>query len=100
MQQHRSTTRLVDLARGPGRLASALKIDRSLDGVDLCGAGPLWLGALARAESGSGDLKRTRRATFGVGKSPRIGIPRTAHRLRRFSGRGCPLVTGPRRLAA
>ncbi len=98
MQQHRRTTRLVDLARGPGRLASALKIDRSLDGVDLCGAGPLWLGALARAESGSGDLKRTRRATFVVGKSPRIGITRAAHRLLRFYERGSPFVSGPGRL--
>ena len=98
MQQHRRTTRLVDLARGPGRLASALKIDRSLDGVDLCGAGPLWLGALARPESGSGDLKRARRAPFVVGKSPRIGITRAAHRLLRFYERGSPFVSGPGRL--
>ena len=44
MQQRRATARRLDLARGPGRLATALAIDRSLDGVDLCGAGPLWLG--------------------------------------------------------
>ncbi len=98
MQQHRGTTRLIDLARGPGRLASALKIDRSLDGVDLCGAGPLWLGALARPKSGSGDLKTTRRTGFAVGKSPRIGITRAAHRLLRFYERGSPFVSGPARL--
>src|SRR5260370_39434393 len=56
MRRHRRTVRMVDLARGPGRLASALKIDRSLDGVDLGGAGPLWLGALARPEPGSHEL--------------------------------------------
>ena len=35
--------RLRDLTRGPGRLAQALRIDRSLDGLDLCRTGPLWL---------------------------------------------------------
>ncbi len=98
MRRHRRTVRMVDLARGPGRLASALKIDRSLDGVDLCAPGPLWLGALARPKPGSGDLKRTRRAPFVVGKSPRIGITRAAHRLLRFYERGSPFVSGPARL--
>src|SRR6202030_3764152 len=46
MEQRRGTTRRVDLARGPGQIAEALNIDRSLDGVDLCAAGPLWLAAL------------------------------------------------------
>jgi len=32
-----------DLARGPGKLAEALRIDRRLDGLDLCREGPLWL---------------------------------------------------------
>jgi DNA-3-methyladenine glycosylase len=48
MQAHRGTTKLTDLTRGPGRLAAALKIDRTLDGVDLCAPGPLWLGTLRR----------------------------------------------------
>src|SRR3984885_11525689 len=47
MERHRGTKRLLDLTRGPGRLASALQIDRRVDGVDLCAAGPLWLGVLA-----------------------------------------------------
>ncbi len=35
----------VDIARGPGRLAEAMRIDGKLDGVDLCGGrGALWLG--------------------------------------------------------
>ena len=43
MQRIRGIERLRDLARGPGRLAQALRIDRSLDGLDLCRKGPLWL---------------------------------------------------------
>src|SRR5579863_8323130 len=44
MQRLRGIQNLRDLARGPGRLAAALDIDRSLDGVDLCREGDLWLG--------------------------------------------------------
>src|SRR5437868_10170298 len=42
MQQNRGIERVRDLARGPGRLAAALQIDRRLDGLDLCRKGPLW----------------------------------------------------------
>src|SRR5439155_24194004 len=35
MQRHRSGAREHDLARGPGRLTTALDIDRRYDGVDL-----------------------------------------------------------------
>ena len=59
MANNRGTERLRDLTRGPGRLAQALRIDRSLDGLDLCRKGPLWLRAMtgsrarsARAKSG------------------------------------------------
>jgi DNA-3-methyladenine glycosylase len=96
MEQHRKTGRLLDLTRGPGRLASALRIDRSLDGTDLCAPGPLWLGAIT--------LRRgaTRAAVLALtlGKSPRIGITRAAHRLLRFYERGNPFVSGPRRLSS
>ena len=44
MRRNRGVERLRDLARGPGRLAAALRIDRELDGLDLCRARP----ALAR----------------------------------------------------
>ena len=93
MEKHRKTTRLLDLTRGPGRLASALRIDRSLDGVDLCSPGPLWLGAIVlparSAQSASGLL---------LGKSPRIGITRAADRLLRFYERDSPFVSGSRTL--
>jgi DNA-3-methyladenine glycosylase len=97
MEQRRGTTRRVDLARGPGRLASALDIDRSLDGVDLCAAGPLWLGIQVRPRVEPGDPRAAPRAVL-LAKSSRIGIMRAVHRLLRFYERGSPFVSGPARL--
>jgi DNA-3-methyladenine glycosylase len=85
MQRHRKTTRLLDLTRGPGRLAAAFQIDRRHDGLDLCAPGSLWL-----AETG-GPLG-------AVGKTVRIGITRAADQLLRFYERGNPFVSGPKRL--
>jgi DNA-3-methyladenine glycosylase len=98
MEQRRGTTRRVDLARGPGRLAEALNIDCSLDGVDLCATGPLWLATLKEAKSIPGDLLNGRLADFAIAKGPRIGITRAAHRLLRFYERGSLYVSGPARL--
>jgi DNA-3-methyladenine glycosylase len=85
MQHHRNTTRLLDLTRGPGRLAAALQIDRRHDGLDLCARGPLWLGV-------------TRHPTGPIGKSVRIGISRAADLSLRFYEKGNPFVSGPKRL--
>jgi DNA-3-methyladenine glycosylase len=85
MEQNRGTERMHDLARGPGRLCAALEIDRRLDGIDLCQAGPLWLGSDSRA---SGE----------IGQSKRIGITRAADRLLRFYIRGNRFVSGPQAL--
>ena len=85
MRRNRGVERLRDLARGPGRLATALRIDRCLDGLDLCRAGPLWLG---RGDHAPGE----------IGQSVRIGISRDAHRILRFYLRGSPFVSGPRSL--
>jgi len=107
MEQYRKTTRLLDLTRGPGRLASALRIDRSLDSTDLCAPGPLWLGAFTSGTAISGCPAPAEgtivpalvdRAAIVLGKSTRIGITRAAHRLLRFYERGSPFVSGPRRL--
>ncbi len=50
MQRNRGIERVRDLARGPGRLSAALRIDRGLvDGIDLCRAGPLRLGSVGPA---------------------------------------------------
>ena len=94
MEQQRKTTRLLDLTRGPGRLASALQIDRSLDGTDLCAPGPLWLGALTSPRSHPTLARRS----FILGTSTRIGITLAAHRLLRFYERDNPFVSGPLRL--
>jgi DNA-3-methyladenine glycosylase len=85
MKLNRGVERLRDLARGPGRLAAALRIDRRLDGLDLCQEGPLWLGR-------DGCEPRE------IGQSVRIGIARDADRRLRFYLRGSPFVSGPRSL--
>jgi DNA-3-methyladenine glycosylase len=86
MERHRGVTRLRDLARGPGRLASALGVTLAEDGLDLCGPGALWLG-------------RVDRRVGPIGASVRIGITKAADRVLRFYERGSPFVSGPRRLS-
>jgi DNA-3-methyladenine glycosylase len=85
MKRNRGTERLRDLARGPGRLSAALGIDRRLDGIDLCQAGPLWLGSDGQASD-------------EIGQSKRIGITRAADSPLRFYVRGNGFVSGPRAL--
>jgi len=85
MRLNRGIERLRDLARGPGRLAAALRVDGRLDGLDLCREGPLWLGY---GDHGPGD----------IGQSIRIGISLDANRLLRFYLRDSPFVSGPRPL--
>lgn len=85
MQKNRGTGRLRDLARGPGRLAEALRIDRRLDGLDLCQQGPLWL---ARDGHRPGE----------IGQGLRIGISKDVDRPLRFFLYDSPFVSGPRSL--
>jgi DNA-3-methyladenine glycosylase len=81
MKRLRKTDKLRDFARGPGRLAAALQIDRRLDGVDLCANGPLWLGTPVRE-------------TAHISTSVRIGITREVGRRLRFFEAGSPFVSG------
>ena len=90
MAHNRGTERLRDLARGPGRLAQALRIDRSLDGLDLTQKGPLWL---ARDDEDAGEIGKGK-----IGKSVRIGISREAERVLRFYLRASPYVSGAKSL--
>jgi DNA-3-methyladenine glycosylase len=84
MAANRPGARPTDLARGPGRLATALGITRDLDGQDLCGnSGPLWLADALR-----------KRGRIAVGR--RIGISEETHRLLRFFEVGNLSVSGPR----
>lgn len=87
MERRRKTDKLIDLARGPGRLAVALQIDRRLDGVDLCADGPLWLGAAVRKP-------------VHVGTCVRIGITREVGQSLRFFEVGNLFVSGPKALSA
>jgi DNA-3-methyladenine glycosylase len=45
MRRARKNGSVRDLARGPGRLAAALQVDRRHDGIDLTRRGPLWIGS-------------------------------------------------------
>jgi DNA-3-methyladenine glycosylase len=85
MQRNRGTERVRDLARGPGRLCVALDIDRRLDGIDLCQAGPLWLGSDGQAAD-------------DIGQGKRIGITRAADSPLRFYVRVNQFVSGRRTL--
>jgi len=85
MRGRRGVRRDADLARGPGRLAAALAIDRAYDGLDLCAPGPLWLGAAIQPPG-------------RIGRSARIGISRETERKLRFFERDNAFVSGPRRL--
>jgi DNA-3-methyladenine glycosylase len=86
MERRRRTHILLDLTRGPGRLAQAMDIDKRYDGVDLCAGGELWLGGAVRPAG-------------HIGTSVRIGITRDVHLLHRFYERGNPFVSGPKRLS-
>jgi DNA-3-methyladenine glycosylase len=86
MKRARRTSRLLDIARGPGRVASAFRITARLDGRNLVdGEGSLWLGSAARPSG-------------AIGESIRIGITKDAHRVLRFYEVGNPFVSGPKRL--
>src|SRR5208337_1369305 len=85
MERNRDAERVRDLARGPGRLCEALAIDRRLDGIDLCQAGPLWLGSDGQVPD-------------EIGRSKRIGITRAADRRLRFYVRSNRFVSGPQAL--
>jgi DNA-3-methyladenine glycosylase len=74
-----------EIARGPGRLATAMNIDRRYDGIDLCRPGPLWLGSAVRPVT-------------SIGVTTRIGLSKEAHRPLRYFERGNPFVSGPKKL--
>ncbi|PQV48127.1 DNA-3-methyladenine glycosylase [Paraburkholderia sp. BL21I4N1] len=76
---------LRDLARGPGRLTTALGIGPSFNGCDLCSGRDLWIGAIERGET-------------PVGVTTRIGLSREMHRPLRFFEPGSAFVSGPRKL--
>ena len=86
MERLRGGAGVLDLTRGPGRLAEAMQIDLRQDGLDMCGVGPLWL-APGRQKTGA------------IGESVRIGLTRSVDRKLRFYERGNRYVSGPKRLS-
>jgi DNA-3-methyladenine glycosylase len=93
MKKHRDCSDLLSLTRGPGRLAAAFQINRSHDGIDLCGENALWLGVIV--EEGAENAEQR-----VIGETVRIGITRAADQVLRFYEAGNPYVSGPKRLLA
>ena len=87
MSRRRPRARVVDLCRGPGKLATALAITRLHDGLELTVPGPLWLAA-------------PKQPALAIAASRRIGITKEAERILRFFESGNPHVSGPRRASA
>ncbi len=61
MRHHRGRQRLVELCSGPGKLGEALRIDRTVDGVDLTSSGELF-------------VRRARSVASRTVLGPRIGV--------------------------
>ncbi|MCE7083535.1 DNA-3-methyladenine glycosylase [Streptomyces sp. ST2-7A] len=100
-----------DLARGPARLATALGVDRGLDGTDVCGSGAgvegtspleLWRApappdtdAVRRGpRTGVGGAGAARPWRFWIDGDPTVS-PYRAHQPRRRSGSSAGVDTGP-----
>lgn len=91
LKAHRPCQSIRDLTNGPGKLSQAMRIDRSLDGVDLCDPGSLLIIA-----------KNPRRNSFCEKRgpllaSPRIGITRAATAHLRFFLAGSPYLSRGRK---
>jgi DNA-3-methyladenine glycosylase len=82
MLKNRPDSRLVDLARGPGRVCAALGIGRALSGADLATHASLWLETMSGAPS-------------AIRVTTRVGLSRDQHRRLRFIERGSPFVSVP-----
>jgi len=78
------------LCRGPGRLAQALGVDRSFDGIDLLSSDVLWIEPGTPVARGRLDV------------TPRVGISVGTERPWRWLEAGSPWATtlSPRRAGA
>jgi DNA-3-methyladenine glycosylase len=85
MQRSIKPVKAADLARGPGRLASALRVDRRHDGLNLFTDQRLWIG-----DDGH--------ATGSVGQSTRIGLTKGAAERLRYFVLDSRSLSGPRKL--
>jgi DNA-3-methyladenine glycosylase len=85
MRRMSSRDRLRDLARGPGRLTTAFRVDRRHDGLDLYSDRRLWIGSDGHPAD-------------DIAHSVRIGISKGADARLRYFIAGNPFVSGPRGL--
>ncbi len=83
----RKDGRLLDLARGPGRLTSAMQVDLRHDGIDLFAEGPLWIGSDGTTVD-------------AIGESTRIGITKGVDARLRYFVAGSAYLSGSRMLNA
>ncbi len=82
MREFRPGSGARDLARGPGNLTRALKIDKGLYGMDLTKRGALFI-----ADAGSENLK--------VARTRRIGVTSAQEKRWRYIIRDNPFVSRP-----
>jgi DNA-3-methyladenine glycosylase len=85
MRSGREHVRIADLARGPGRLAAAMRVNLSHDGLDLFRDPRLWIG------SDGFEVQN-------IGISVRIGLTKAADEQLRYFVLGSPYLSGPRLL--
>jgi DNA-3-methyladenine glycosylase len=85
MQRNAKSRRLIDLARGPGRLTTAFKVDRRHDGLNLFSSRQLWIGA---DDAQVGPIR----------ESVRIGLTKAADLPLRYFVAGSSYVSGSRKL--
>jgi DNA-3-methyladenine glycosylase len=85
MQRGAKPQKLIDLARGPGRLTVAFGVDRRHDGLNLFSSKQLWIGA---DDEPSGS----------IAQSVRIGLTKAADLPLRFFIAGSAYVSGSRKL--
>ena len=90
-QSRRGSSKVRDLARGPGRLAQALGIDRTLNGTALLGGGVVSL------SPGAGAGPDLDPAPFAIESGPRVGVSTAADVPWRFWIAGDPHVSAYKR---
>ncbi len=87
LKKYRRATALRELTSGPGKLCQAMKIDRKLDGADLCDMNsPLFI---AR----NPDVEQFRAERGKIMVTTRIGITKAAHLPLRFYLEKSPFVS-------
>jgi DNA-3-methyladenine glycosylase len=87
MRKHRPVAHDRQLTNGPGKLCTALGIDRTVDGADLCDAqSPLWIGR-------NPEHKKLLLDKGPMITTTRIGITKAAHLPLRFYLKGSAWVS-------